>query len=173
MDTMAATVGMSLDRFVRDHALPLTRFAFLVSGDRGRAEDLVQEAFLSMHRRFGSSLSVDDPVRYARRCIVNANISRLRRRHVVELLSDETPDAPWSDVDSFDRDDAELWAALEVLPARQRAVLVSRYYLGDSDREIALMLGCRESSVRSLAARAFKTLRPILRDGASTDGAPR
>lgn len=157
-----STVDEALDRFVRANALALTRFAYLVCGDRGRAEDLVQDAFLAMHQRFGTSMDIDDPVRYARRCIVNGNISGFRRRRVIEVLSDEPPDAPSSDTHTFETGEAELWAALDLLPMRQRAVLVSRYYLGDTDREIATTLGCRESSVRSLAARAFKTLRPVL-----------
>ena len=161
MDT--APVGMSLDEFVRENALTLTRFAFLISADRGRAEDIVQDVVFAMHRRFGIWLGIADPLRYARRSIVNAHISSVRRRHVVELLSDAPPDVPWSDGDSFDSQDSALWEALNRLPTRQRTVLVLRYYLGDSDREIARVLDCRESSVRSLAARAFKTLRPVLR----------
>ena len=55
------------------------------------------------------------------------------------------------------------WDLLATLPARQRTVLVLRYYLGHSDSDIAALLGCREGTVRSLATRAFKTLRPVLR----------
>lgn len=45
-----------LTDFVQEHGLQLTRFAFLVTGDRGRAEDLVQDTLLAMHRRFGAEL---------------------------------------------------------------------------------------------------------------------
>jgi RNA polymerase sigma-70 factor (sigma-E family) len=157
--------GASLDAFVREHALSLTRFAYLLTGDRGSSEDLVQEVLFAMHRRFGVWLDVEDPLRYARRSIVNAHISRLRRRRVSELLSDKLPEVPsWDAREANDMDDA-VWAALHRLPDRQRAVLVLRYYLGTSDRDIAGVLRCRESSVRSMAARAFKTLRPMLRSG--------
>lgn len=164
-------VGVSLEAFVRQHALTLTRFAFLIAGDRGRGEDLVQEVLFSMHRRFGPSLGVDDPLRYARRSIVNAHVSGLRRRRVAEVLSDAPPERPSWDDHGGDPADDELWDALAALPARQRTVLVLRYYLGHSDREIAQLLECRESSVRSLAARSFKTLRSVLRSSSTAIGA--
>lgn len=153
--------GVQLAAFAREHALALTRFAYLISGDRGLAEDLVQDVLLAMHRRFGASLALDDPSAYARRAIVNAHISRLRRNHLAEIPSASLPELP-SRVDT-PRTDDELWEVLAGLPPRQRAVLVLRYYIGHSDAEIASMLSCREGSVRSLAARAFQSLRPVLR----------
>ena len=155
-------VGVSLEAFVRQHALTLTRFAFLITGDRGRGEDVVQEVLFSMHRRFGPWIDIEDPLRYARRSIVNAHVSGLRRRRVAELLSDAPPERPSWDEYRGEADGEELWNALSGLPARQRAVLVLRYYLGYGDREIAELLDCREGSVRSLAARSFKTLRSVL-----------
>lgn len=153
----------SLDAFAREHALSLTRFAYLLTGDRGSGEDLVQDVLFAMHRRFGMWLDIDDPLRYARRSIVNAHISKLRRRRVAEMLFDKPPETPsWDAIESDESHDV-VWAALHRLPERQRAVLVLRYYLGTSDRDIAALLSCREGSVRSIAARAFKTLRPMLR----------
>lgn len=161
-------VGMPLEAFVREHALALTRFAYLITGDRGRGEDLVQEVLFSMHRRFGAVIAVEDPLRYARRSVVNAHVSALRRRRVPELLSAEPPERPAPDLPL--PDDA-IWTALGRLPSRQRTVLVLRYYVGHSDRDIARLLGCRESSVRSLATRAFKTLRSVLRSPSTAIGA--
>lgn len=158
-----ARCGTSLDAFVRQNGLALTRFAFLITGDRGRGEDLVQDVLFAMHRRFGPQLDIDDPLRYARRSIVNANISRHRLRRVPELLSDDPPDTPTQDAPFIDDLDDEVWTAMQTLPDKQRAVLVLRYYLGAPDHDIADLLGCREGSVRSLAARAFKALRPLLR----------
>lgn len=154
--------GMSLAAFAGEHGVALTRFAYLVSGDRDRAPDLVQDVLLSMHRRFGSYLTITDPMAYARRAIVNAQLSWARTRRVVEVPSEFVPELPWSDNDVRPVDD-EVWDALADLPARQRAVLVLRYYIGHSDSEIADILSCREGSVRSMATRAFRTLRPVLR----------
>ncbi|HJQ44507.1 MAG TPA: sigma factor, partial [Jatrophihabitantaceae bacterium] len=62
---------ISLADFARDNSSSLARFAYLVCGDRGLAEDLVQDAFTALYRRFGETLSLDAPVAYARRAIVN------------------------------------------------------------------------------------------------------
>jgi RNA polymerase sigma factor (sigma-70 family) len=164
-------VGVSLEAFVHQHALALTRFAFLITGDRGRGEDVVQEVLFSMYRRFGPWLGIDDPLRYARRSIVNAHVSGLRRRRVAEILFDAPPERLSGEDDGLPADD-DVWEALAGLPARQRTVLVLRYYLGHSDREIAQLLECRESSVRSLAARSFKTLRSVLRSSTVIGAAP-
>jgi RNA polymerase sigma factor (sigma-70 family) len=67
----------------------------------------------------------------------------------------------------------QTWQLLATLPARQRTVLVLRYYLGYSDRDIAGLLKCREGTVRSLATRAFKILRPVLRPVGTTTEAAR
>jgi len=163
-------IGVPLDVFVRQHALTLTRFAFLITGDRGRGEDVVQEVLFSMYRRFGAMIDIEDPLRYARRSIVNAHVSALRRRRVTELLSAAPPERPAPE--TLGPDEA-IWVSLGRLPARQRTVLVLRYYLGQSDREIARLLDCRESSVRSLATRAFKSLRSTLGSASAALGAAR
>jgi RNA polymerase sigma factor (sigma-70 family) len=158
-----------LTDFVRGHGLALTRFAYLVTGDRSRAEDAVQDVLLAMHRRFGAVIDVDDPVAYAHRAIVNAEISRRRRRRVTEVAGDRATDlCARADRPDTETLEGEVWDAVRLLPQRQRAVLVMRYYLGYSDREIAAALSCRESSVRSLAARAFKVLRPVVRPSSMT-----
>jgi RNA polymerase sigma-70 factor (sigma-E family) len=159
----------TLAEFVADHGVSLTRFAYLLCGDRGRAEDLVQDTFLAMYRRFGPELPVAAPVAYARRAIVNANTSRVRRRSAHETVSDDLPDAPVT-ASPVDEEDA-MWRALALLPERQRAVLVLRYYIDLPDREIASLLDATEGTVRSLAARAFAALRddPALTVPASED----
>jgi RNA polymerase sigma factor (sigma-70 family) len=147
--------GPSLGDFAREHGLELTRFAYLISGDRTRADDLVQDVLLAMHRRFGARLALDQPVAYARRAIVNANISFNRRRSSTEVLTATDLDRPVTDDPGPD----DLWSLLAGLPHRQRVVLVMRYYLGYSDAEIAGTLGCRRGTVRSLASRALAELR--------------
>ena len=147
--------GPSLGDFAREHGLELTRFAYLVSGDRTRADDLVQDVLLAMHRRFGARLEIEQPVAYARRAIVNANVSFNRRRSSTEVLTATDFDRPVTD----DPDPDDLWSVLAGLPHRQRVVLVMRYYLGYSDGEIAGTLGCRRGTVRSLASRALAELR--------------
>jgi RNA polymerase sigma-70 factor (sigma-E family) len=153
----AVNASCTLAEFAARQSVPLTRFGYLLCGDHQRAEDLVQEAFLAAYRRFGDVLPVAAPEAYLRKTIVNAHISSSRRRAASELPVDELPDSPEPPVDRSERD--LLWRALAALPARQRAVLVLRYYLDLPDQEIADLLACRRGTVRSLAARAFATLR--------------
>ncbi len=147
----------TLEDFAARQSVPLTRFAFLLCGDHQRAEDLVQDAYLALYRRFGGALPIEAPVAYARRAIVNAQISHARRRSSSERVLDVLPDLPTAAPDTTGQD--AMWRALAVLPDRQRAVLVLRYYLDQTDAEIATTLGCREGTVRSLASRAFAALR--------------
>jgi RNA polymerase sigma-70 factor (sigma-E family) len=147
----------TLAAFAGEHGLALTRFAYVLCGDRGLAEDLVQDTYLGLLRRYGGDLPVDAPVAYARRAIVNAYVSRGRRRSSSELA---TGDLPEQSVEAATSDDQDaMWRALAGLPDRQRTVLVLRYYVDLADREIAKVLGATEGTVRSLAARAFAALR--------------
>jgi RNA polymerase sigma-70 factor (sigma-E family) len=149
----------TLADFAAEQSVALTRFAYLLCGDRQRAEDLVQDAVLALHRRFGGTLSLAAPVAYARKAIVNAHISQSRKRSASERVTDSVPDAPAPAADRFEQD--AMWHALQGLPERQRAVLVLRYYLDLSDPQVATTLGCREGTVRSLAARGFAALRRL------------
>jgi RNA polymerase sigma-70 factor (sigma-E family) len=146
--------------FAASQSVGLTRFAYLICGDRGLAEDLVQDAFVALYRRFGDVLPIDAPLAYARRSIVNANTSHGRRRMNSETALADLPDGPDASSDAVDHGEQDaMWRVLATLPDRPRAVLVLRYYLDLSDREIADALGCREGTVRSIAARAFAALR--------------
>jgi RNA polymerase sigma-70 factor (sigma-E family) len=154
---MAGEQTVPLARYVAAHGLTLTRFAYLVAGDRGRAEDLVQEVYLALYRRFGDSLPADLPVAYARTAIVRAQISQGRRRRFSERPTAELPEPAVPATDPAGAD--QLWNLLTGLSHRQRCVLVLRYRYGCSDSEIAETLGCRRATVRSLAARGLADLR--------------
>jgi RNA polymerase sigma-70 factor (sigma-E family) len=152
--------------FAQRRGLELLRFAYLLCGDRQRAEDLLQDVLLAMHRRFGDRLELENPVGYARRALANANVSWARRGTSRELLLDTLPDrAVEAGIDAADRD--ALWQALRRLPVRNRTVLVLRYYADAADEEIAAALGCRRGTVRSLASRGLAALRsdPALTGG--------
>lgn len=157
---------MTLTAFAAEHSVGLTRFAYVLTGDRQLAEDLVQDCLLALHRRFGETLPIDAPVAYARRVIANGQASRMRRMSSAEAVVDELPDTGVDGADPAEQDAA--WRMLATLPHRQRAVLVLRYYVDLSDDEIARTLDCRVGTVRSLAARAFAALRqhPLLAAGA-------
>ena len=148
----------SLEEFAAEHGVALTRFAFLLCGNRAGADDLVQDTYLKLHQRFGERLTVAAPLAYARRTLVNLHISARRRRAAGEVVLAELPDTlATAAVDHGAQD--EMWRLLAGLNERQRAVIVLRYYLDLPDREIATLIGCREGTVRSLASRAVAELR--------------
>lgn len=168
-DDDEVTAG-TLGGFSRQHGLALLRFAYLISGDRHRAEDLLQDVLLAMYRRFGDDLSLADPAAYARRALVNANVSWARRAASGEIaVADFRDDSRTvAEPDPTDRD--ALWQALRRLPERQRTVLVMRFYLDATDQDIARTLDCRPGTVRSLASRGLEALRAhtdTLRNGAT------
>ena len=145
--------------FVRAQWTPLTRTAYLLTGDRGTAEDLAQAALEKVHRRWNRVRSAENPAAYARRTLVNTAISWRRRRRVAEvpLLATDTAGGP----DAYDRvaDRDLVLGALRGLPKRTRAVLVLRYYEDLSEADTAAVLNCSVGTVKSLASRGLARLR--------------
>ncbi|OFE16962.1 hypothetical protein BA895_18495 [Humibacillus sp. DSM 29435] len=162
----------TFEAFVRARGPALLRYAHLLCGDAGRAEDLVQDALVKVYRRWGPDIAA--PSAYTRRAITNEYLSWRRRLTNREVPTQLPEPATRSHTDAIAERDA-VWRVLAGLPRRQRVVIVLRYYEALPDREIADLLGLAEGSVRSLAARAFATLRahPELRDAASVDRASR
>jgi RNA polymerase sigma-70 factor (sigma-E family) len=155
------------ERFAAVHVDALLRGAYLMSGDRGEAEDLVQECLLRLARRWPRVRSMEHPGAYARRVLFNLSLDGGRRRAArrVELLpvleqpharDAEDPDATALEIR------ADLARALAELPARQRAVLVLRYFVDLPEAEVAAILGCSHGTVKSSASRGLERLRQTL-----------
>ena len=145
-------------------ALPgLLRFGHVLTGDRHRAEELVQSALVKTYRRW-RSLRHDQPAAYVRRAMVNTYTSwwRSARREAAMPEGFDAPAPGGADVD--DRD--TVLRAMATLPARQRAVLVLRYYEDLSEAAIADTLGCSTGTVKSTASRGLRALRARLTDPA-------
>lgn len=138
----------------RAYYRPMVRVAFLMTGSNGQAEEVVQDAFIRMRSRSG----VADPASYLRAVVVNASRDLLRRRALQDRVKPRLLSGDGTSVDTVD----ELADALGRLPHRQRAVLVLRYYEGLSESEIAVALGCRPGTVKSLAHRGLAALREVL-----------
>jgi RNA polymerase sigma-70 factor (sigma-E family) len=140
-------------------ALPsLLRFGYVLTGDPHRGEELVQSALVTTYRRW-RHLRHEEPHAYVRRAIVNAHTS-LWRRHRREAPLPEGFDLPARSDGVTRYDDVDqVLRALRVLPPRQRAVIVLRYYDDLSEAEIARTLGCSPGTVKSQASRALRTLR--------------
>ncbi len=148
------------------HVPAANRLAFLLTGDRSQAEDLVHDAFVRCVGRFGHLRAHEAFDAYLRRSIVNLHVSRLRRLRVErEWLSkeagrvDRSATAGMPDVATRE----DMWRRLLRLPPRQRAVLVLRYYEDLSEREAADALRCSVAAVKSLTARATAALREGIR----------
>lgn len=140
------------------------RLAFLITGDAYLAEDVAQEAFIRVTGRFGHLRSAGAFDAYLRRTVVNLCTSQFRHRKVERAYLEREGRRPAVTVDPPDvgeRD--ELRVALRILPPRQRAAVVLRYYEDLSERQAAEALGCSESAVRSLVLRAMEALRERIR----------
>jgi RNA polymerase sigma factor (sigma-70 family) len=147
-------VGEFGDLFAAEHE-GMVRLAVLLLDSRAQAEEVVQDAFAAVSTRWAD---LDRPGAYLRTSVVNGCRMVLRRRDVARRLDPpmavQPVDAPLELV--------ELHDAVAALPERQRVVVVLRYLLDLTDLEIADAVGCRPATVRSLAARALRSLRKDL-----------
>ena len=150
---------MEFETYVRQHAQALLRFATLLSDDPATAEDVVQEVLLRAHSRWPRIAATDRPHAYVRRMVVNETTSWHRKWGRVEARPDHDLDRAQRDGTGTTDARDEILRAVAVLPPRQRAALVLRYYEGLDDAEIAGVLGCRTVTVRGYLHRALKTLR--------------
>ncbi len=156
----------------------LFRTGYLMAGDTGDAEDLVQETFIRVARRWNQVESMDHPVAYARRILVNLALdgAERRSRQRAELeptggraeMADECAARALRGVDDL----AELQRALTELPPRQRAVLVLRYWADLPLAEVAAILGCSAGTVKSTASKGAARLACILTRSDSPAGRP-
>jgi len=152
--------------FVRGAQRRLVRYADMLCGDRGRAEDLVQHALLKTYlawRRVGAG----NPEAYARTVVSHAYVDWWRRRTWRETPTGELPEpaTPHTDhADALARRDIVM-RALSQLSPRERAMVSLRHLYGLSEAEVARELGCPIGTVKSGTARALAKLRadPLLR----------
>jgi len=146
----------SFTRWASDRQLALMRTALLLTGDHHRSEDLVQDALAKVAARW-SRLRDEAPEAYARQIIVRTNISwwRKQRREVVADPGDRAVAAADPSVDRR----MLLDHALARLTARQRSVVVLRYYDDLSERETADLLGVSVGTVKSTTHDALRRMR--------------
>jgi RNA polymerase sigma-70 factor (sigma-E family) len=147
------------------HWRPLVRLAVLLVDDVASAEDVVQDAFISLHKKVDSLRDPSAALGYLRVSVVNLSRSVLRRRQVarkhLKVAEPESTAAADHDVLLRDEHRATL-AAVHALPRRQQEVLILRYWSGLSEREIAQTLGISTGSVKSAASRGIASLQQVL-----------
>ncbi len=146
------------------HYRSLVRLSALLLGESGLAEEVVQDAFVAMHGKWGRLRDPDKAAAYLRQAVVNRSRSALRRRGVEErhryLADDPGPSAEVSALSTLQRD--AVMTALRALPQRQREVLVLRYYADLSEAQIAATMGISQGAVKSHASRGMVALRNVL-----------
>jgi RNA polymerase sigma-70 factor (sigma-E family) len=152
-------------QFVRTRTHALLRSAYLLTGDQHLAEDLVQEALARTHRAWLRLERPEHAEAYARRVMYNAQVSFWRRPRVAEVLpGDVEPEQPADDPAEATVRRLTLRRALLGLSARQRAVIVLRYFEDHTEAEAAQLLGVSVSTVKTQTGRALERLRTLLPD---------
>ena len=148
--------------FVVGRSGALLRTAYLMTGDRGLAEDLVQSTLAKAYVAWGRVQSADNPDAYVRRILINTGIRAGRRRQITEILRADPPEAPAPDTTAHVDERQRLATALTDLPPRQRAVVVLRYFDDLSEVAAAEILSCSVGTVKSQASKALTKLRLAL-----------
>ncbi|HET6292054.1 MAG TPA: SigE family RNA polymerase sigma factor [Kribbella sp.] len=146
----------------------LLRTAYLLSGDWHRAEDVVSTAVLKLYGSWRKAREVEHLDAYVRRIVVRVwldeNRRPWRREHPTDVLPEATAGLPTDPADHR----TDLRRLLAQMPARQRAVLVLRFYDDLSVEQTAGVLGCSEGAVKTLTSRALDSIRRLLPAGVTT-----
>ena len=152
------------------HALGLIRLAVVMLGDRPAAEDVVQEAFCGLYRRWHSLSDTANALAYVRSSVINGCRTALRRR-VRQLTlagfaeADQAGESDSAESEALvGEEHRQVLLAMRRLPARQREALVLRYYLDLDEGEIASSMRVSRGTVKSTTSRALAALGRILED---------
>lgn len=152
----------------RAHCAELVRTAYCLLGDRGAAEDAVQEAYLALYRHWDTLGDRTAGRAYLRAAVVNQCRSRQRglvRSRAARVWQGRAELSPSADGDALARDDASrVAAAIRDLPTRQREVVVCRYYLELTETQTAALLGIGLGTVKRHGHRALARLQTRLEE---------
>jgi RNA polymerase sigma-70 factor (sigma-E family) len=155
---------VTFEEYAQQHTARLLRLATVLAGDRGTAEDVVQEVLIRAHVSWPKISQLGYPHAYLRRMVVNECISWRRKWGRVQAVPDVELDRSTADHEGRHADRDELIAELRKLAPRIRAALVLRYFEGLSDAEIADSLRCQQVTVRGYIHRGLKAMRVELTD---------
>jgi RNA polymerase sigma-70 factor (sigma-E family) len=154
-------------QFVRTRTHALLRSAFLLTGDQHLAEDLVQEALARTHRAWARLDRPENAEAYARKVMYHAQVSIWRRPRLAEVLPGDLEPLGGPRTDDLAEAAVQrltLRRALHALTAKQRAVLVLRFFEDHTEAEAAQLLGVSVSTVKTQTGRALERLRTLLPD---------
>jgi RNA polymerase sigma-70 factor (sigma-E family) len=162
----AAEVGDQVTALYQAHATGLVRLAMLMlGGDQGAAEDVVQDAFLGLYRRWNTLADPARAVAYARSSVLNGcrDALRKRSRRVPAALLEPHAESAEARV-LLGEEHREVLAALRGLPARQREAVVLRHCLGLREAEAAQAMNVSRGTVKSASHRGLAALARILKE---------
>ena len=160
------TARQQVTALYRAHALGLVRLAVLMVGDQQTAEDVVQDAFLALYRRWPALKDPDRALTYARSSVLNG----CRMVHRAKSRRDGITLAAPEDIQSAEatallgESSREVLAALRLLPARQREAVVLRYYLDMTEDQAAQAMGVSRGTVKSATSRGIAALARMLEE---------
>ena len=162
----ASDARQQVSALYEEHALALLKLAVLMTGDQPAAEDIVQDAFLALYRRWPSLRDTGSAVGYLRATVLNGcrMIHRVRRRRQAVVLD---PPAPADSAEAealIGEAHREVLAALRGLPPRQRAAVVLRYHLDMTEQQAAEAMGVSRGTVKSATSRGIAALARLLRE---------
>ena len=145
----------------RTHGPSARRLGYLLTGDQQTAEDLVQDAFVRLFRRYGDLRPDGDIGAYLRKTVVNLAIDhKRRRRRETEHRQRQGRTEP--SIDPAPTPDDDIWRALAEVGPRARAALVLRYFEDLSEQQTAEVMGCAVGTVKSYTSRGLKQMRARL-----------
>lgn len=148
--------------FVSASSPGLLRLAWMLSGNENTAQDMVQDALSRLYPRW-PSLSSQAPLAYARRVLFNLNVDRIRARSREEVTVDgQLPEREQTSSTVEDRD--HVVRLLQLLPTRQRQVVILRHYVGMPERDVADLLAISLGNVKAAGSRGLTTLRGHLQE---------
>jgi RNA polymerase sigma-70 factor (sigma-E family) len=167
----SAEARQAVTALYQAHALGLIRLAVVMLGDRAAAEDVVQEAFCGLYRRWHALADSERALSYVRSSVINGCRTALRRRvrqftgPAGDWPGGTAADRPGESAESaalISEEHRQVLAAIRRLPSRQREALVLRYYLDLDEAEIATSMRVSRGTVKSTTSRALAALGRLL-----------
>ncbi len=167
-DEARADAARAVTGLYEAHAVGLIRLAVIMLGDRAAAEDVVQDAFAGLYRRWGQLTETGKALSYVRAATLNGCRSELRQRIRAQRRPAPAPDA--ADAASAEyaallgEEHQQVLDALRRLPDRQREALVLRFYLDQTEPEIAESMGVSPGTVKSTTSRGLAALGRLIQE---------
>lgn len=171
---MTGHEDVDFDSYVRASGPRLARLAFLLTGDRDSAEDLLQSAYAKVLPRWRHVATYDDPDAYLRRVMVSLRTSWWRRHRGREVRTGTPIEPAQAAGRDLADDQAELdlvLGALRALPPRQQVAVVLRHYCDLSEAQTAAVMGITVGGVKSQASKGLAALQAALTSAANEEAA--